>query len=61
MIVHDESLPRSFWKLGCVEKLFVGRDGQIRGATVRVVNKKSIKRVAKQTIAIAVPVVESCH
>ena len=38
MIVHDESLP---CKLGCVEKLFVSRDGQIRGTTVRVVNKKS--------------------
>ena len=39
-IVHDESLPQSFWKLGCVQKLIVGQDGETRGATVRVINKK---------------------
>ena len=36
VIVHDESLPRSFWKLGRVDKLITGRDGQTRGATVSI-------------------------
>ena len=35
VVVHDD-LPRGFWKLGCVEKLLSGRDGTVRGATVRV-------------------------
>ena len=39
VIVHDEGLPRSFWKLGRIKKLIVGKDGQRRGATVRVASK----------------------
>ena len=35
VVVHDD-LPRGFWKLGCVKKLLSGRDGTVRGATVRV-------------------------
>ena len=40
VIVHDDSLPRSFWKLGRVRDLIVGRDGRTRGATVTVANKE---------------------
>ncbi|XP_011405271.1 PREDICTED: uncharacterized protein LOC100637172, partial [Amphimedon queenslandica] len=36
VIVHSEDLPRAFWRLGKIEKLFSGRDGNIRGASVRV-------------------------
>ena len=36
MIVHDEGLPRGFWKLGKIEKVIAGRDGRIRGAVVRL-------------------------
>ena len=36
VIVHDESLPCSFWKLGRVDKLITGKDGQTRGATVSI-------------------------
>ena len=39
VIVHEEGLPRSFWRLGCVESLIVGRDGKTRGATVRITGK----------------------
>ena len=39
VIVHDDSLPRSFWKLGRVCDLIVGRDGRTRGATVTVAGK----------------------
>ena len=35
VIVHDESLPRGFWKLGVIEEVISGKDGQVRGATVR--------------------------
>ena len=40
VIVHEEGLPRSFWKLGRIHDLIVGRDGKTRGATVRVVGKR---------------------
>lgn len=36
VIVHYESLPRSFWKLTRIKDLIVGRDGQTRGATVGI-------------------------
>ena len=37
VIVESEGMsPRSFWKLGRVEKLRESRDGEVRGAVVRV-------------------------
>ena len=39
MVVHDESLPRGFWKLGRVQSVLVGHDGQARVATVRLMRK----------------------
>ena len=39
VIIHDEDLPRSFWRLGRIRTLIVGRDEQTRGATVGVVGK----------------------
>ena len=41
VIVHDEGLPRSFWKLDRIKKLIVGKDGQTRSASVRVASKGS--------------------
>ena len=40
VIVHEESLPRGFWKLGRIQRLIVGRYGQTRGATVGIAGKK---------------------
>jgi len=39
VIVHEESLPRGFWKLGLVKELFKGRDGVTRGAIVKLASK----------------------
>ena len=39
VIVHDEGLLHSSWKLGKIKKLIVGRYGQMRGATVSVASK----------------------
>lgn len=36
MLVHDEGLPRGFWKIAQVQEVLAGRDGNIRGAVVRV-------------------------
>uniref|UniRef100_A0A1X7VTQ6 DUF5641 domain-containing protein n=1 Tax=Amphimedon queenslandica TaxID=400682 RepID=A0A1X7VTQ6_AMPQE len=35
VLIHDET-PRGLWKMGRIEETIVGRDGQIRGAVVRV-------------------------
>ena len=36
MLVHDENAKRGQWKIGIIEKLIVGKDGQVRGASVRM-------------------------
>ena len=39
VVVHEDSLPRGFWKLGLVEELLKGQDGVARGALVRLAPK----------------------
>ena len=34
--LHDNKIPRQLWRLGKVERLLPGRDGQVRSAVVRV-------------------------
>ena len=36
VLVHDENAKRGQWKIGVIEKLIVGKDGQVRGASVRM-------------------------
>ena len=39
VVVHSSEQPRAFWKLGRVVEVVRGRDGQIRGAKLRVSGK----------------------
>ena len=39
VVVHDDALPRGFWRLGLVEELFKGQDEVARGALVRLAPK----------------------
>ena len=39
VLVHDQDHPRGFWKMAKVQKLLTGRDGQTRGAVLKLVNK----------------------
>ena len=39
MLVYDEGLKRGFLKLAVIERLVKGKDGVVRGATVRMVDK----------------------
>ena len=39
VIVHDDKHPRGLWKLGRIEKLLPGADGNVRGAFIRVRSK----------------------
>lgn len=36
VVVHNDNKRRGFWNLGVVEEIILGRDRQVRGATVRV-------------------------
>ena len=36
VVLYDEKHPRGFWRIGKVERLISGVDGEIRGASVRV-------------------------
>ena len=40
VIIHDDNLPRNSWRMGKVESLVKSRDGQIRGAQVKVLTRK---------------------
>lgn len=48
VVIHDENLPRGLWRLGKVEELMTGTDGNVRCATVKVASRghgtRSIKR-----------------
>ena len=37
--VHEEHQPRVHWKMGKIESVMEGRDGKIRGATVKVITR----------------------
>ena len=39
VLVHDQDHPRGFWKMAKVQKLITGRDGQTRGAVLKVANR----------------------
>ena len=38
VVVYTDNQPRSCWKLGWIERMIIGADGQKRAATVRVSN-----------------------
>ena len=38
VLIHDEQLPRAFWKLGKVTETFLGRDGKVRACEVKTTN-----------------------
>lgn len=55
VIVHDESLPRSLWRLGKIEEVFAGRDGMIRGAAVKVASKGQQQSLLRPPIQLLYP------
>ena len=61
VLVHDEGHPRSHWRLGKVERILTSKDGQSRGAEVRVRAKKS-KRTSllRRPLQLLYPLEVSC-
>ena len=39
VVVHSAEQPRAFWKLGRIQEILVGRDGETRGAVLRTVGR----------------------
>ena len=55
VIIHDEDLPRSSWKLGRVEKVLPGRDGRIRAAMVQLsTGQGSLRRLIQLLYSLKV-------
>ena len=50
VVVHDDSLPRSFWRLGLIEELFKGPNGVVRGALVRLAPKDGRQSLLRRPI-----------
>ena len=60
VLVHDEGHPRSHWKLGKVERILKSKDGQNRGAEVRVKAKKSKRSLLRRPLQLLYPLEVSC-
>ena len=60
VVIYDQGLPRGFWKLGCVEELITGSDGQCRGAFVRVKSGRSSRSLLKHPVQHLYPLEVQC-
>ena len=45
LICDDKRFPRNQWRLGKVEELIIGKDGNIRGAKLVVVSKSGSRSI----------------
>ena len=62
VLVHDETHPRSYWKMGKVERLLMSKDGQSRGAEVRVQGRGSSGGglLVRRSLQLLYPMEVSC-
>jgi hypothetical protein len=65
VVVHEDGKHRGFWKLGRVEKLLVGQDGESRGAVVKVHQKEGhcilLRRPVQKLFPIEVNSADTCE
>ena len=61
VIVHDERLPRGLWKLGRIVDVMRGRDGQIRGATVKMASEDGHGALLRRPIQLLFPLEVKCQ
>lgn len=55
VLLYDDALPRSFWKLARVLELITGRDGKTRGAVVEVPAKNSGTTTLRRPLQLLYP------
>ena len=56
VILKNDSTPRAFWKLGKVEQLIPGKDGNVRAAVVKVANGNGKTQLLKRVIQHLIPI-----
>ncbi|XP_044180979.1 uncharacterized protein LOC122962128 [Acropora millepora] len=61
VVLIQENLPRSRWRLALVEKLIEGRDGCCRAAQVKLANGNRIQRPLQLLFPLEVQDTESDH
>ena len=55
VVVHDDALPRGLWKLGRIQEVLTGRDGQPRAALVRVASRGRQHVVLRRPLQLLYP------
>ena len=60
MLLYDDALPWSFWKLVRVLDLITGRDGKTRGAVVRVPVKNDETTTLRRPLQLLYPLDIKC-
>ena len=55
VLVHDEGLPRGFWKLARVRQVITGRDGLIRGAVLSLPAKNGQTTTLRRPLQLLYP------
>lgn len=60
LLIQDDH-PRGFWKLGQVEDMIVGRDGQVRGAVLRVPSRSGHCTTLRRPLQRLYPLEIGCN
>ena len=61
VIVKDDHQPRGLWKLGIVQELMEGRDGQTRAAVVKVASRDQQHTILKRPVQLLYPLETRCE
>lgn len=55
LVKDDIPTPRSKWRIGKVEKLIIGKDGQVRGAKLKMANESGKTTIAHRPVQKLIP------
>ena len=60
MLLYDDSLPRSFWKLARVKELITGQDGSTCGAVLKVSTRSGGTTTLRRPVQLLYPLELGC-
>ena len=60
VMLHEEGLPRGFWRLAKIEDLIIGRDGRARGAKLKVSSRDGTVTTLQRPLSLLFPLEISC-
>ena len=55
VVIHSDQEKRGFWNLGLIQEVIPGRDGEIRGAVVRVSGGKKHHKLLRRPVQLLYP------